>query len=240
MFVIPCDQVNALQQVCFRENRMPLLVVNRVNVSFGPVPKVVDASFQVEEGESVLINGKSGVGKTSLILAILGVVPIQSGDIYYRRRALSGLRTHEIIRLGIGFCPEKRSLFSRMSVKENMELGGYTQRDRWQLRRDIAEMCELFPSLGARMHSRVTELAGEEQQILAIARAFVSRPRLLLLDEPWKCLSQSRVHQLAEVISSFTRRGISNVIVAQHDHSLFSKSRAWVMEQGHLRQSEII
>ena len=219
---------------------MPLLVVNQVNVSFGPIAKVINASFEVAEGESVLITGKSGAGKTSLMLAILGVVPIQSGDIYYRRRALIGLMPHEIIRLGIGFCSEKRNLFSRMSVKENLELGGYTQRDRWQLRRDIAEVCELFPSLGAQMQSKVTELAGEEQQMLAIARAFVSRPRLLLLDEPLRCLPHSRVHQLVEVIAAFTRRGISNVIVEQNVSPVFSQSRGWVMEQGSLRQYEAV
>lgn len=215
---------------------MPLLVVDQIDVAYGPIMAVAAASFEVAEGEIVSIHGDSGAGKSTLLAAISGLVPTQAGEVRYRRRSITGLPPHAIMRLGIGHCPQGRRLFSRMTVRENLELGGYTQRDAWQLRRDISEACELFPILGTRMSRPATALSAAEQQMLAVARAMVGRPRLLLLDEPSTGMPQPIARQLFDVIGSLTARGIAAVVVEQVGCAgMVPAGRRWLMEQGRLR-----
>lgn len=212
---------------------MPILEVNDLQAGYGPITALHGVSFDVEEGELVAIIGANGAGKTTLLMAISGIVPVRSGVVLYRRRLITGLAAHEMMRQGIGHCPEGRRIFSRLTVRENLELGGFTQRDRWQLKRDIAEACELFPVLGTRMTQVAGTLSGGEQQMLAVARALVGRPKVLLLDEPSLGLAPLIVRQMFDVVGSLTARGITIVLVEQNAQvALALASRAWVLEAG--------
>ncbi|MFM7035757.1 MAG: ABC transporter ATP-binding protein [Planctomycetia bacterium] len=212
---------------------MPVLVVNELRAGYGPITALHGVSLDVEEGELVAVIGANGAGKTTLLMAISGVVPTRGGDVVYRRQTITGLPPHEIVRLGIGHCPEGRRIFPRLTVRENLELGGFTQRDGWQLKRDIAEACELFPVLGTRMGQLAGTLSGGEQQMLALARALVGRPKLLLLDEPSLGLAPLVVKQMFEVVGSLMSRGISVVLVEQNARAALAlASRAWVLETG--------
>lgn len=212
---------------------MPVLVVNELRAGYGPITALHGVSLDVEEGELVAVIGANGAGKTTLLMAISGVVPTRGGDVAYRRRTITGLPPHEIVRLGIGHCPEGRRIFPRLTVRENLELGGFTQRDGWQLKRDIAEACELFPVLGTRMGQLAGTLSGGEQQMLALARALVGRPKLLLLDEPSLGLAPLVVKQMFDVVGSLMSRGISVVLVEQNARAALAlASRAWVLETG--------
>ena len=214
---------------------MPLLEVNDLVAGYGPIRALDGVSLAVEEGELVAIIGANGAGKTTLLMAISGVVPLRSGAIHFGGRSLAGLEPHQIMRLGLCHAPEGRRIFPRLSVRENLELGGFTQTDRGRLARDIDEACGLFPVLGDRMSQLGGTLSGGEQQMLAIARALVGRPRLLLLDEPSLGLAPLIVAKVFEVIASLSARGIAVVLVEQNARAALKlASRGWVLETGRI------
>jgi branched-chain amino acid transport system ATP-binding protein len=210
-----------------------LLQVRDLEAGYGPITALAGVSLDVCLGELVAIIGANGAGKTTLLMAISGVVPVRGGEVVFGGRRIDGLPPHEIMRLGVGHAPEGRRIFPRLTVRENLELGGFTQRDAWQLKRDIAEACELFPVLGTRMGQLGGTLSGGEQQMLALARALVGRPKLLLLDEPSLGLAPLVVQKIFEVIASLTQRGIAVVLVEQNARAALKlASRGWVLETG--------
>jgi branched-chain amino acid transport system ATP-binding protein len=214
---------------------MPLLEVTDLVAGYGPIRALDGVSLTVEEAELVAIIGANGAGKTTLLMAISGVVPPRGGKISIAGRPLAGLEPHEIMRLGVGHSPEGRRIFQRLSVRENLELGGFAQTDRARLARDIDEACGLFPVLGDRMDQLGGTLSGGEQQMLAIARALVGRPRLLLLDEPSLGLAPLIVARVFEVIASLSARGIAVVLVEQNARAaLRLASRGFVLETGRI------
>ncbi|MEY3204283.1 MAG: hypothetical protein RLZZ21_614 [Planctomycetota bacterium] len=214
---------------------MPLLEVNDLVAGYGPIRALDGVSLTIEEAELVAIIGANGAGKTTLLMAISGVVPPRGGRISFAGRPLAGLQPHEIMRLGVGHSPEGRRIFPRLSVRENLELGGFTQANRAQLARDIDEACGLFPVLGDRLDQLGGTLSGGEQQMLAIARALVGRPRLLLLDEPSLGLAPLIVAKVFEVIASLAARGIAVVLVEQNARAaLRLASRGLVLETGRI------
>lgn len=160
-------------------------------------------------------SGPTAAGKTTLLMAISGIVRPRRGGVTFQGQSLAGLAPHEIVRLGIGHSPEGRRIFPRLTVRENLELGGFTQTDRGQVRRDIDEACGLFPILGDRMGQLGGTLSGGEQQMLALARALVGRPKLLLLDEPSLGLALI-VAKIFEVIAGLASRGIAVMLVEQN------------------------
>ena len=217
---------------------MPLLEVTDLVAGYGPIRALDGVSLTVEEAELVAIIGANGAGKTTLLMAISGVVPPRGGKISIAGRPLAGLEPHEIMRLGVGHSPEGRRIFQRLSVRENLELGGFAQTDRARLARDIDEACGLFPVLGDRMDQLGGTLSGGEQQMLAIARALVGRPRLLLLDEPSLGLAPLIVARVFEVIASLSARGIAVVLVEQNARAaLRLASRGFVLETGRITLS---
>jgi branched-chain amino acid transport system ATP-binding protein len=214
---------------------MPLLEVTDLVAGYGPIRALDGVSLTIEESELVAIIGANGAGKTTLLMAISGIVPLRSGGVRFAGRPLAGLEPHEIMRLGIGHSPEGRRIFPRLSVRENLELGGFTQTDRARLARDIDEACGLFPVLGDRMDQLGGTLSGGEQQMLAIARALVGRPRLLLLDEPSLGLAPLIVARVFEVIAALAARGIAVVLVEQNARAaLRLASRGLVLETGRI------
>jgi branched-chain amino acid transport system ATP-binding protein len=214
---------------------MPLLEVNDLVAGYGPIRALDGVSLTIEESELVAIIGANGAGKTTLLMAISGIVPLRAGGVRFAGRPLSGLEPHAIMRLGIGHAPEGRRIFPQLSVRENLELGGFTQTDRARLARDIDEACGLFPVLGDRMGQLGGTLSGGEQQMLAIARALVGRPRLLMLDEPSLGLAPLIVTKVFEVIASLAARGIAIVLVEQNARAaLRLASRGLVLETGRI------
>jgi branched-chain amino acid transport system ATP-binding protein len=210
-----------------------LLDVRELEAGYGPIKALDGVSIAVEEGELVAIIGANGAGKTTLLMAISGIVRPRRGGVTFQGQSLAGLAPHEIVRLGIGHSPEGRRIFPRLTVRENLELGGFTQTDRGQVRRDIDEACGLFPILGDRMGQLGGTLSGGEQQMLALARALVGRPKLLLLDEPSLGLAPLIVAKIFEVIAGLASRGIAVMLVEQNARAaLRLASRGYVLETG--------
>ncbi len=210
-----------------------LLDVRGIEAGYGPIKALDGVSITVDEGELVAIIGANGAGKTTLLMAISGIVRPRRGEVTFQGQSLAGLPPHEIVRLGIGHSPEGRRIFPRLTVRENLELGGFTQTDRVQVRRDIDEACSLFPILGDRMGQLGGTLSGGEQQMLALARALVGRPKLLLLDEPSLGLAPLIVAKIFEVIAGLAGRGIAVMLVEQNARAaLRLASRGYVLETG--------
>ena len=214
---------------------MPLLEVRDLEAGYGPIRALDHVSLDVEDGELVALIGANGAGKTTLLMAISGVVPSRGGSIRFAGSPLTDVKPHEVMRLGIGHAPEGRRIFPRLTVRENLELGGFTQTDRAKLSRDIDEACGLFPVLGERMDQLGGTLSGGEQQMLAIARALVGHPRLLLLDEPSLGLAPLVVAKVFEVIASLSARGISVLLVEQNARAALKLAhRGYVLETGRI------
>ena len=213
----------------------PMLEVENLEAGYGPIRALDKVSLEVAAGELVAIIGANGAGKTTLLMAISGVVPVRGGQVRFEGRPVAGLEPHEIVRLGIGHSPEGRRIFPRLSVRENLELGGFTRSDRAEVRRDIDEVCGLFPVLGSRMGQMGGTLSGGEQQMLALGRALVGRPRLLLLDEPSLGLAPLVVAKIFEVIAGLSARGIAVVLVEQNARAALKlASRGYVLETGRI------
>jgi branched-chain amino acid transport system ATP-binding protein len=216
----------------------PLLEVDSIEAGYGPIRALDGVSLRVEAGELVAIIGANGAGKTTLLMAISGVVPVRAGAVRFAGATITGLEPHEIVRLGIGHAPEGRRIFPRLSVRENLELGGFPRTDRAEVRRDIDMVCDLFPVLGGRMGQFGGTLSGGEQQMLALGRALVGRPRLLLLDEPSLGLAPLVVAKIFEVIAGLSEKGIAVVLVEQNARAALKlASRGYVLETGRITLS---
>ena len=212
---------------------MHLLDIDQLEAGYGPIRALEGVSRAVDEGELVAIIGANGAGKTTLLMAVSGVVPARKGEVRFAGRRITGLAPHEIVRLGIGHAPEGRRIFPRLTVRENLELGGFAQDDAARVRRDIDEACGLFPVLAERMGQLGGTLSGGEQQMLALGRALVGRPRLLLLDEPSLGLAPLIVAKIFEVIAGLTARGIAVMLVEQNARAALKlAARGYVLETG--------
>jgi branched-chain amino acid transport system ATP-binding protein len=196
---------------------MALLELDRVGVRYGPVPALRDLSFQLAEGETLGVVGPNGAGKTTLTLAIAGALPLSSGSVRFEGRPIAGLRTEDVSALGIALVPEGRRIFEGLTVQENL-LIGMSKRlgDRAARARALDEMHAMFPILAERRNGIATRLSGGEQQQLAIARALLSRPRLLILDEPSLGLAPLMVDKVYEVLLALRRTGLTILLVEQN------------------------
>ncbi|MFM8891713.1 MAG: ABC transporter ATP-binding protein [Planctomycetia bacterium] len=213
----------------------PLLEVDGIEAAYGPIRALDGVSLHVAPGELVAIIGANGAGKTTLLMAISGIVPVRRGAVRLDGRTVTGLAAHEIVRLGVGHAPEGRRIFPRMTVRETLELGGFARRDRAEVRRDIEEICGLFPVLGSRLGQFGGTLSGGEQQMLALGRALVGRPRLLLRDEPSLGLAPLVVAKIFEVIAGLSHRGIAVVLVEQNARAALKlAARGYVLETGRI------
>ena len=212
-----------------------MLSVRGLEVSYGGIRAVRGIDLKILSGEVVALIGANGAGKTTTLKAITGGLAVAAGEIEYDGQSLAGMAAHQRVRLGMAMVPEGRSLFARMTVHENLMMGAFTQNDSSAVQADIEQMLQTFPRLRERLTQLAGTLSGGEQQMLAMARALMSRPKLLLLDEPSMGLSPLMVESIFEVIRSVSRTGTTNQLVEQNAQLALQKAhRAYVMESGEI------
>ncbi len=216
-----------------------LLEITDLSVSYGAVPAVAGASLAIGPGEIRVILGANGAGKTTIIKAILGLQKASKGSIRFAgTQELRALRPHQIHRLGIAWVPEGRQLFSTLSVLENLRMGGFAATDRADTERRIASMLERFPRLAERRHQLAGSLSGGEQQMVAIARALVSNPKLLLMDEPSLGLAPLVVRDVFALVREINAQGISVLMVEQNARQALAVAHwAYLLETGRVVES---
>ena len=215
-----------------------LLQVDGLAVSYGPIQAVREVSLDVRQGEIVAVLGANGAGKSTTLQSIVGLVPLQKGQIILAGRTVSGLMPEQIVRLGMTLTPEGRRIFGAMTVEENLRVGGATSRDRGELSTIWDEMMELFPILASRRRQTAGTLSGGEQQMLAIARSLMSQPKLLLLDEPSLGLAPKIVESIFELIQELRRRGRTILVVEQNVHMVLEiADRGYVIANGEVVMS---
>ena len=217
---------------------MAMLDVKDLNVYYGKIHAIKNISLTVEEGELVSLIGANGAGKTSLLTAIMGQIP-STGQISFEGQAVHGNGTMEIVRNGMTMVPEGRRVFPRTSVRDNLLLGAYSRKDKENVKGDLNKIFEMFPRLLERKNQLAGTLSGGEQQMLAMGRALMSRPRLLLLDEPSMGLSPRLVDQVFDTIVSINKSGTTIMLVEQNaNQALRVAKRGYVIETGEIVLSD--
>ena len=216
-----------------------LLELDDVGVHYGKVRALKGVSLTVEEGEVVTLIGANGAGKTTTLGAVSGLLPLASGTVRLAGKDLAGIPAHERVKLGICQAPEGRRIFPGMTVMENLEMGAYTRKARpGQLEPDLARVFDLFPRLAERRRQPGGTLSGGEQQMLAIGRALMARPGLLLLDEPSMGLAPKLVTQIFEIVGEINDQGTTVLLVEQNAAQALQRAdRAYVLEAGKIVRS---
>ncbi len=210
-----------------------MLEINNLSVNYGGIQALLDVSLYVNEGEIVTLIGANGAGKTTTLRTISRLVSPRSGQIIYNGKNVTSLRPDQIVQSGIAHSPEGRRVLARQTVLDNLELGAFLRSDRWAIKADIEKQFQIFPRLGERRDQLAGTLSGGEQQMLAIARAVMSRPRLLLLDEPSLGLAPQIVREIFKTIVSLNQSGVTILLVEQNATlALKHANRGYVMESG--------
>src|SRR5262249_4080038 len=200
---------------------------------YGAIEALKGVNLHVEKGEIVTLIGANGAGKTTTLRTITGLVPASSGDVLFEGERLNGTPTHRIVGMGISMVPEGRAGFENLMVMENLEMGAYLRRDKKETAKDLERVFALFPRLKERQKQLAGTLSGGEQQMLAIGRAMMARPRLLLLDEPSLGLAPIVVHAIFEAIDQINKEGTTILLVEQNAKAALKHShRAYVLETG--------
>lgn len=218
---------------------MALLEVNNLSVYYGVIQALKGISFEVNEGEIVTLIGANGAGKTTTMQSIMGLIPAHSGEIIFDGKPITNIPCHKIVHMGMTQVPEGRRIFQELTVYENLLMGAYAQSDMKKIKRDIEETYNSFPRLAERKNQIAGTLSGGEQQMLAMGRAMMCHPKLLMLDEPSMGLSPLLVDQVFEIIvEQFHKRGTTVLLVEQNaGKSLAISDRAYVLENGNIALS---
>ena len=212
---------------------MRLLEIKRLEVRYGGIRAVKGIDFEVEEGELVCLIGANGAGKTSALKAICGLLPAVAGTVVYAGRPITRLPSFRLVREGLVLVPEGRGIFGQLSVAENLAMGAYSRSDSAQVKLDLERTLALFPRLAERSAQSAGTLSGGEQQMLALGRALMSKPRLLLLDEPSMGLAPLMVAKIFEVVRRIASEGVTILLVEQNARlALEVAGRGYVMESG--------
>jgi len=215
-----------------------LLKVNGLQVAYGGIQAVKGVDFEVREGELVSLIGSNGAGKTTTMKAITGSLPFVAGDIQYLGESIRGRGAWDLVKLGLAMVPEGRGVFARMTITENLQMGAYIRSDKAGIASDIEKMFNIFPRLRERKDQLAGTMSGGEQQMLAMGRALMSRPRVLLLDEPSMGLSPIMVDKIFEVIKDVYAQGVTVLLVEQNaSRALGIANRGYVMESGIITMS---
>ncbi len=218
---------------------MSLLRIEGLKISYGGINAVKGIDLEVNDGEMVALIGANGAGKTTTLKAICGIVPAREGHVHYRGQDVTGMPSYSLVERGLALVPEGRGVFGRLTVEENLDMGAYTRRNRAEIKSDLARVYELFPRLKERRRQTAGTMSGGEQQMLAIGRALMSAPRLLLLDEPSMGLAPMMVQRIFDTIRKVATEGVTVLLVEQNAKlALESSSRGYVMESGVITLSD--
>jgi branched-chain amino acid transport system ATP-binding protein len=217
-----------------------MLVMNHVQAGYGKVLALQGVSLTIHPGEIVTLIGANGAGKSTTLMAISGIVPCRSGEILVKGKAIHGLAPDRIVAMGVSQVPEGRRIFADLSVQENLDLGAFLRTDRAGIRQDLDFVFALFPILAKRRHQYGGTLSGGEQQMLAMSRALMARPRLLLLDEPSMGLAPLMIRQIFRIIKEINREHKTTIfLVEQNAHqALGIADRGYVIENGRIILSD--
>jgi len=212
-----------------------VLEIADIHTSYGNIRALKGISLTVEKGEIVTLIGANGAGKTTTLKTIIGTLKPQRGEIRFEGKGISSLSTNKVVRLGISHSPEGRRIFPRMTVLENLELGAFARPDKQNVPADLERVYRLFPRLNERQHQKGGTLSGGEQQMLAMGRALMARPKLLLLDEPSMGLSPIMVETIFETIGNIRDQGMTILLVEQNARmALRIANRGYVIQAGHI------
>lgn len=218
---------------------MSLLEVKDLVVSYGGIEALKGISFSVDEGQIVTLIGANGAGKSTTLRAITGIVPVKSGTILYNGEDITGMDTQKVVERGIALVPEGRRVFANLTVLENLKIGAYLRKDTAQIQKDIEYIYKLFPRLEERSWQLAGTLSGGEQQMLAIGRALMAEPRLLLLDEPSLGLAPLLVRSIFETVRAINQKGVTVLLVEQNARAALKlASRGYVLEVGNVAMED--
>ncbi len=214
---------------------MALLEVQNLEVNYGVIRAIKGVSFEVNEGEIVTLIGANGAGKTTTMQSTIGLIPKKSGKVIFDGNDITKLPCHKIVHMGMTQVPEGRRIFQELTVYENLLMGAYSQKDKSSFKTDLESIYERFPRLAERKNQVAGTLSGGEQQMLAMGRAIISHPKLLMLDEPSMGLSPLLVDQVFEIIKQINKDGTTILLVEQNaGKSLSISDRAYVLENGEI------
>jgi len=213
-----------------------MLEIRNLQTFYGSIQALKDVSIQVSEGEIITLIGANGAGKTTTLMTISGILRPRSGSIFFLGKPIHDKSPDKIVSYGISQVPEGRRIFPRLTVTENLDMGAFLRRDKAELKRDLEHIFELFPILAARRHQAGGTLSGGEQQMLAISRALMARPRLLLLDEPSLGLAPLLVRQIFQIIRRINTESHTTIFLVEQNANLALKiaNRGYVMENGRI------
>jgi branched-chain amino acid transport system ATP-binding protein len=213
----------------------PLLELKALKVAYGGIQAVKGIDLQVAQGELVCLIGANGAGKTTTLKGITGLQPVKSGKIHYAGADITGKPAFQLVRKGLSMVPEGRGVFGALTIEENLAMGAYTRDDRQMVKADVERVFALFPRLKERRKQTAGTLSGGEQQMLAMGRAMMSRPKLLLLDEPSMGLAPLMVQKVFETVIAISKEGVTILLIEQNARlALEVSSRGYVMESGEI------
>ncbi|MBQ1312903.1 MAG: ABC transporter ATP-binding protein [Blautia sp.] len=217
---------------------MALLEVKDIKVYYGMIQALKGVSFEVNEGEVVALIGANGAGKTTILHTITGLLHAKSGSVFYNGKEITHTPAHRIVSMGIGHVPEGRRVFSNMTVLQNLKMGAFTRKDKEEVAQTLENVYKRFPRLEERKNQRAGTLSGGEQQMLAMGRALMSRPKLIVMDEPSMGLSPIFVNEIFDIIKVVSESGTTVLLVEQNAKKALSiANRAYVLETGNVTMS---
>jgi branched-chain amino acid transport system ATP-binding protein len=217
----------------------PMLEIRDLNVHYGAIHALHGINVTVEQGQIVTLIGSNGAGKSTTLRTVSGLLRPSSGSVLFEGKAISSTPPHQIVRMGLAQAPEGRGIFANLTVDENLEMGAFTRRDHDQIKKDRERALELFPRVRERLKQNAGTLSGGEQQMLAIARALMARPRLLLLDEPSLGLAPQIVQTIFRIIREINASGTTILLVEQNAHmALEVAHKGYVLEVGRIAMSD--
>jgi branched-chain amino acid transport system ATP-binding protein len=221
------------EQAVVTNGKTPVLQVEGIHTYYGAIEALKGITLEVHEGEIVTLIGSNGAGKTTTLRSISGIVPPRTGRILFRGEEIQGLAGHQVASIGIAHSPEGRRIFPRMTVLENLEMGAFTRKDSKGIREDVERVYSLFPRLRERAKQKGGTMSGGEQQMLAMGRALMAHPKLLLLDEPSLGLAPVIVDKIYEIIREINEQGTTILLVEQNaNYALDVSARGYVLETG--------